>query len=175
MSLIKESGNMGRMKKNTAFQKTVKLFGLVATLLIILSACNLINPNPNPNPNPNTGGNPNSGGVPTPVGSAELMYSTSADRSSPVALDGATVSGDIYVFLDDAGVEEAVFYLDNSASPAQTEGVAPLDFAGTDNATGKANPFDTTTLSDGSHTISVDVTKDDATTDSGSATFTVSN
>jgi Purple acid Phosphatase, N-terminal domain/Calcineurin-like phosphoesterase len=87
----------------------------------------------------------------------ELLVSTSPDRSNAQPLHGATVSGQIYVFLSpESGVTRVRFWLDQpslSGTPRQTEKNPPWDFAGGESG-GLPNPFNTSTLSAGSHTIS---------------------
>ena len=79
------------------------------------------------------------------------LFSTSANRSNPQALDGATVDGQIYVFVEpEDGIERVEFFIDGVLR--QTEGYAPYDLAG--GTTTSANPFDTSTLSDGTHIFS---------------------
>ncbi|WP_165855270.1 kelch repeat-containing protein [Marinobacter sp. JSM 1782161] len=104
--------------------------------------------------------------TPAPSGDYNLLVSTNSSRSGASALQGAQVAGDIFVFVPDNGsINRVQFYLDDatkSGSPIQTEGLPPYDFAGTaPNDT--AYPFDTTTLADGSHTITA-VVRDDANT-----------
>jgi glucose/arabinose dehydrogenase len=86
----------------------------------------------------------------------ELLVSLSPDRSSPTALAGQTVTGDIYVFTTpDAGVSQVKFYLDDptmAGTPFLVEKRGPYDFAGTA-GNGDAKPFDTGGISAGSHTI----------------------
>jgi glucose/arabinose dehydrogenase/N-acetylneuraminic acid mutarotase len=110
--------------------------------------------------------------------SAELKFSTAADRSTPQTLDGATVDGNIYVFtLPETGVTSVKFWLDNTAmtgTPTKIEGAAPYDFVGTAK-NGTALPFGTKTLANGQHTISVQVAFSDGTTQSITGTFTVDN
>jgi hypothetical protein len=90
----------------------------------------------------------------------ELLVSTSADRSNPVALNGYPASGNVYVFISpESGVTQVRFFLDDptmTGAPRQTEGIVPFDFAGTD-ASGLAIPFDTTSIGAGSHTITAAV------------------
>lgn len=91
----------------------------------------------------------------------DLVYSTSADRSSPAGLDEAEVSDDIYVFVDpdDPRVSQVDFYINDptmSASPARSDTSPPWDLVGGDETT--ADPFDTTLLADGAHTITADFT-----------------
>jgi hypothetical protein len=85
-----------------------------------------------------------------------LVVSMSPDRSTAVRLDGSPVKGEIYVFVRNSrSLKKVEFYLDDphrAKPPIRTDRVAPFDFAGTA-AGGTANPFDTTTLADGSHTI----------------------
>ena len=114
------------------------------------------------------------------IGSANfsLQVSAAADRSASSALQGQTVAGTIYVFTSPAsGVTRVRFWLDNpqmSGTPRQTEGAAPWDFAGTA-ANGTANPTNTTTIPNGSHTITAAVDKSAGGTDMLSSTFTVGN
>src|SRR5207237_10720035 len=107
-----------------------------------------------------------------------LQVSAAADRSASSALQGQTVAGTIYVFVSPAsGVTRVRFWLDNpqmSGTPRQTEGAAPWDFAGTA-TNGTANPTNTTTIANGSHTITAAVDKSAGGTDVLSSTFTVGN
>jgi Purple acid Phosphatase, N-terminal domain/Calcineurin-like phosphoesterase len=88
----------------------------------------------------------------------ELAVSASPDRSSARPLEGATVAGKIYAFVrPEAGVTQARFFLDNPLMiglPRQVENSPPWDFAGGTSG-GSAKPFDTTSLPDGTHTITV--------------------
>jgi N-acetylneuraminic acid mutarotase len=107
----------------------------------------------------------------------QLMHSASPDRSNPVALASATVSGSLYAFVKpDSGASQVRFYVDNpsaSGTPYRTESTAPWDLAG-GSATASA-PFDTRTLSNGSHTVTASVSKSAGGTELISAAFTVSN
>jgi hypothetical protein len=111
-------------------------------------------------------------------GSHALQLSAQPDRSAPEPLDGATVGGNIYAFVGPAtGVARVRFWLDDpqmSGPPRQTENAAPWDFAGTASS-GAANPFDTTTVPDGTHTISALVELAAGGTEVLQATVTVSN
>jgi hypothetical protein len=106
-----------------------------------------------------------------------VLVSSSADRSNPSPLAGKTVSGNIYAFTSPGtGASRVRFYLDDpnmSGTPRQVESTAPHDFAGGTVST--ANPFDTRTLADGSHTITAAVEKTGGGTDVLHASFTVSN
>jgi large repetitive protein len=108
----------------------------------------------------------------------QLLLSTSPDRSGPVALNGATTAGNIYVFTSPtSGVAGVRFFLDDPAmagAPRSTDTAAPYDFSGTA-AGGAANPFNTTTLANGSHTITAAVDLSGGGTQVVNATFTVSN
>src|SRR5439155_1470679 len=114
------------------------------------------------------------------IGSANfsLQLSAAADRSASSALQGQTVAGTIYLFDSPAsGLTRVRFWLDNaqmSGTPPQTEDASPWDFAGTA-ANGTANPTNTTTIANGSHTITAAVDKSAGGTDVLSSTFTVGN
>jgi hypothetical protein len=106
-----------------------------------------------------------------------LDASANRTRSKPFALNGATLAGDRYVFLATKTVASTVtFWLDDVAmttTPMRVEKAAPWDLRGTaDNET--ANAWNTATVANGSHTISVT-----AATAAGrattSATFVVAN
>jgi hypothetical protein len=89
-----------------------------------------------------------------------IVVSTAPDRSAPVPLDGATVSGRIYVFtLPHVGPTLVQFWLDDpamSGTPRKIEKSGPWDFAGS--ATdGSALPFDASRLPAGEHTITAAV------------------
>lgn len=106
-----------------------------------------------------------------------LLVSFSSNRSNPITLEGQTVAADIYVFTSpDTEVERVRFYLDDptlSGSPRQIEENAPYDFAG--GSVSRARPFDTTTVANGSHTITAAIELIDGSTQVIHATFTVSN
>jgi len=112
-----------------------------------------------------------------PTTSISLQSSTSSSRSGPIPLQGKTVNGNIYVFLtSQSGITQVRFFLDNpsgSGTPVQVESLAPYDFKG--GSTTQANPFDTRTISNGSHTITTSVTLSNGTIQTTSATFTVAN
>ncbi|NHC45881.1 Kelch repeat-containing protein [Motilibacter aurantiacus] len=118
----------------------------------------------------------------TPVsGSAasgsQVLISRNAKRTSPVALNGATVSGGVYPFLSpDAGVTSVSWYLDDPATagaPVRVDTTSPFDYA-PGSVTHAAAALDTTALADGSHTITAKVTSgSDVST--VTATFTTSN
>lgn len=106
-----------------------------------------------------------------------IKVSKSPDRASFASLNGATVSGNIYPFTSpDAGVKQVAFYLDNQnmrGSPNQVENFAPYDFAG--GSVSAANPFKTTNVANGPHTITAKMVLSDNTTTVVNAAFTVDN
>jgi hypothetical protein len=96
-----------------------------------------------------------------------LMVSSSSSRTSPTALAGARVSGNVYIIMTPtSGVTKVSFWLDNpamSGKEAHVESSAPLDFVGTDTA-GKARPWNTATVAAGTHSITAKVVTSSATT-----------
>jgi hypothetical protein len=104
-----------------------------------------------------------------------LKVSTQANRSGATDLAGSTLSGKAYVFSGpDAGVSRVDFWLDNptmSGTPTKVEKEAPFDFKGGTVST--ANPWDTTRVADGSHTITAKLYLSSGGTETTSATFTV--
>jgi hypothetical protein len=115
---------------------------------------------------------------PPPPSAFSLQASAAASRSAPVPLQSRTASGTIYVFVNPAsGVTQVRFWLDNpqmTGSPIKIENAGPWDFAGTA-ANGNANPYATTALANGQHSITAAVDKAGGGTDVLTATFTVSN
>jgi hypothetical protein len=113
---------------------------------------NTTTPNPQPQPcNP----------MPCPDA---LMLSSTASRAVPVTLDGAGVSGNVYVFVaSNTGITQVRFYLDDpgrTRTPIKTEASAPWDFAGTASDTAKsALPYDSTRLTNGPHSITAAITR----------------
>lgn len=112
------------------------------------------------------------------LGIVDLMVSKTPDRLNAEALDGASVSGKIYVFINiEDGVEQVDFYLNDperTGPPYQRERHGFYDFAGTA-STGEANAFDTTTLPDGVHTITAAVLLTTEKVITKHATFAVNN
>ena len=82
-----------------------------------------------------------------------LRYSDSPDRSNDLALGGSTQVGDTYIFAELSGdtsqVDGVEFYVDGAFERA--EAIAPYDLAASPVST--ANPYDTTQLPNGSHSI----------------------
>jgi len=115
--------------------------------------------------------------APAAAASYDLLASSSSNRSNPTPLAGRTVADTIYAFTSpSSGVVRVRFYLDDptmSGTPRKVENTAPHDFAGGTVETG--NPFDTATLSNGSHTIIAAVDLTAGGTEVVSSTFTVAN
>ena len=107
---------------------------------------------------------------------ATIELSTSPDRSGAVPLDGATLSGAVYVFASIAEPVNSVrFFLDDpsmSGTPAKVESRAPYDLAGTA-SDGSALPFDAAGLTSGSHTVTIDAALTAGGTVTATASFTV--
>jgi hypothetical protein len=106
-----------------------------------------------------------------------LVVSSSPTRTSPAALQGATVSGSIYVFTTPtAGVRRVRYFLDDPQmlkSPRQIDNNAPYDFAGGSVST--ANPFNTASVANATHTITAAIDLSAGGTQVVNATFTVAN
>ena len=107
-----------------------------------------------------------------------LLVSKSPNRASSVALAGTTMSGSIYVFTspNTAGIARVRFFVDNpqmTGTPRQTESNPPYDLAG--GTTANANPFDTRTIANGSHTITAAIDFTAGGTQVVNASFSVSN
>lgn len=107
----------------------------------------------------------------------DLLVSTSNDRSAPLALDGRSVSGDIYVFVaPESGIKRVRFWVDDPLRQGpvfKDEGGAPWDLAGTHKSGVTALPFDTSTLDDGPHNVTAVVTLTAGGTETLSSDFTV--
>jgi hypothetical protein len=107
----------------------------------------------------------------------KLLLSSSAYRSSPVDLQGQTVSGNIYVFVSpETGITQARFYIDNpsaSGTALWTENNGPWDLAG--GTTTTANPYDTRKLSEGEHTITASLSLSTGANLVITSSFTVAN
>ncbi|WP_284328882.1 BACON domain-containing protein [Demequina litorisediminis] len=105
-----------------------------------------------------------------------LLYSTSPGRGAAAALDGASVVGDIYAFTSPTtGVTRVDFFVDDtdmSGGVYHSELIAPHDLEG--GTTSAANPFDTTALPDGLHTLTALITTASG-TEVAQATFSVEN
>ena len=104
--------------------------------------------------------------------SLALQLSREADRDPYSALDGSVVSGSLYVFVPAvAGITQVRYYLDGALR--QTENYAPWDFAGGNEAA--ANPFDSRTITDGTHDVLAEIDLDTGQTVAAQAGFVVNN
>jgi Purple acid Phosphatase, N-terminal domain/Calcineurin-like phosphoesterase len=110
--------------------------------------------------------------------SFDLLLSASPTRSTPVPLNNASVTGNMYVFTNPtSGVAKVEFWLDNtsySGTPTKIENNAPHDFKGTA-TNGQALPYDTTKLANGLHTITAVITPSSGAQNVINASFTVAN
>ncbi len=106
-----------------------------------------------------------------------ILSSFSANRSAPGQLQGSTVSGNLYAFLDtDAGISQVRFYLDDSRRvgvPQQIENIGPYDLGG--GSVESAWAFNTSGLSNETHTLSAEVVLSSGEIVVKSAQFTVWN
>ena len=101
-----------------------------------------------------------------------LLVSTSKQRTGAKQLAGATLTKDVYIYLiPEQSVTSIAFYIDGKLN--QTERYAFYDAAGTA-SDGSARPFDTTSLADGKHTVTVVMTSASGEKEV-SAEFTVAN
>jgi hypothetical protein len=87
-----------------------------------------------------------------------LQVSMAPDRSAAVPLQGASLSGKVYVFVPEVpGTQKVTFYLDDpnrERKAIKVESNAPWDFAGTILTPPRnAYPFDLAGLSSGPHQI----------------------
>jgi hypothetical protein len=117
------------------------------------------------------GGEPG-GGEPSPYG---VGISASADRSSPQPFAGATVGGDVYVFVVPTfpvpPPQQVRFYVDGDL--VQVERLGGYDLGGGMNAA--SYPFDTFRLADGHHRLDVVIVEADGRQRHTSTPFTVDN
>jgi hypothetical protein len=117
------------------------------------------------------------GGSPPPAGSSVLV-STAPDRSSPVELEGQTLSGDAYVFVGaGTGIAQVRFFVDDptmAGLPDRTDAASPYDLIGSAKG-GAALPYDTTVLADGSHSVTAAVDLSAGGTEVVTASFTTAN
>ena len=92
-------------------------------------------------------------------GTGALLFSSRADRTGGKSLDGASVDGRIYPYLDGAeGADSVRFFLDDptfEGDPLQVEYRAPWDAMG--GSFELARPLDTGRLSVGQHVLSAKV------------------
>jgi Purple acid Phosphatase, N-terminal domain/Calcineurin-like phosphoesterase len=115
----------------------------------------------------------------TVQGGFDLMLSLSSSRTNPALLGGRTVSGNIYVFsVPETGVSQVRFYVDDpnrNNTPYIVEARPPYDLAGTNSNTRLANPFNTRTLANGTHTVTAAIDHSAGGTEVITSSFTVQN
>jgi hypothetical protein len=113
-----------------------------------------------------------------------LSVSSNANRSSAVALQGATLSGSIYVFTSYAanlqnfnptGISKVCYWFDNpsmTGTATHCESYVPYDFTGTASG-GTEFPWGTSSVASGTHTITQSVTFSSGGNEIDSAAFSV--
>src|SRR6266542_4125221 len=116
-----------------------------------------------------------------------LSVSSNSNRSAATALQGATLSGKVYICTSSAsnatnfnlsGISTVCFWRDNiamSGDATHCEARVPYDFAGSNDSLGLANAWSTTVVANGTHSITQKVTLSTGATEVGTATFTVNN
>lgn len=113
----------------------------------------------------------------TPAPTAQVLVSAKADRSTPTALSGTTLTGTTYVFVSVATASKVEFWVDTtstSGTPVTTRTSAPWDFYGSSTAAA-AGGFDTRLVSNAKHTLLARVTQAGGSSQLVSASFTVNN
>lgn len=101
----------------------------------------------------------------TTTPSYQLTLSRSSDRSNPVPLENQTISDGVYIFVTpETDISQVVFSIDGETH--NTENYAPFDLG---------QPFDTTTLGDGVHTISARILLENSSEQTTSAVCSVAN
>lgn len=111
-----------------------------------------------------------------------IRYSASSDRTNSERLAEESISGTVYVFLDDPELlvdDQVEFFLDGFG-PLVTDNFAQWDFKGTNgiSPTDLANPWNTSSdpmASNGPHRITARARLNNGTTVNVTADFTVSN
>ncbi|HXY91123.1 MAG TPA: tandem-95 repeat protein, partial [Acidimicrobiia bacterium] len=103
-----------------------------------------------------------------------LHWSARADRGNSAVLQGATLSGEVAIFVPgtNADVRSVKFFLDGAQ--VRDDATAPFDFDGT-LGNGTARLFSTRLLPDGSHTVEARVVLANRTVEVQDATFVTAN
>ena len=90
---------------------------------------------------------------------ANMLYSLTSDRGSPLDLDGAVIGNDFFVFVvPSSEISRVDFFIDDSemlGAPYRIERKAPFDLEGGSNASAKVK--DISTLTSGVHIITAKV------------------
>jgi len=101
-----------------------------------------------------------------------LLIGDGPARADPQPLEGLTVRGSVFVFVDSRPeIVQASWSLDGEPVGISTE--APWDFAGSSG--GHGNPFNTRTLANGWHSMFAEILLDSGQTQGFSAAFIVDN
>lgn len=121
-----------------------------------------------------------------------LAFSSNSSRTPAANLNGATISGSIYVYsavasniMNDtpANVVSVSYWLDDpsmASAPIHTESLMPFDFQGSTGtgsgaSAGTALPWNSAAVSNGSHAITQKITMSGGGTEVDTAKFTVAN
>ena len=91
----------------------------------------------------------------TPTGDSYIKFSTNANLTNAAQLDGATVSGNIYVHLADSKNSAFTYSINGVLHNGMRSFPQHMEYLSSDRST--PNAFDTTTLNEGPNTISVSV------------------
>lgn len=107
----------------------------------------------------------------------KLLVSQMADRSGSVLLADATVAGDAFVHVSGSDIRSVKFFVDDADMKGRATHVerhAPFDLAGTAKS-GDAQAWDTTSLSEGRHTLTARIDLRNSADMTITAPFTVAN
>ena len=108
-----------------------------------------------------------------------LAYSASDDRSNPLVLVDAVLSGTVYVFLDDPNqlIEDQVEFFMDGFGPLHMENYIHWDFKGSAgiNPADPANSWDTSSETNAPHAITAKALLKSGETANVTADFTISN
>jgi hypothetical protein len=152
-----------------------RLAGVVTAMVIVALVTGCQNSAPTSTPAQDTA--PSQDPAPLAV-STQLLVSFSATRANPIPLDIAPLSGQAFPFVTSPkNIAKVHFHLDDprlQGSPVHVATSAPYDFAGS-RADGTAKSFDTTQVSDGTHSITIQVEYQDGTSETVTGVFSVTN
>jgi len=100
----------------------------------------------------------------------DIVVSASTSRDSPIALHGQTLTGaSNYIFVNPANsINQVRWFIDRADQVVATETATPFDLSG-------GRPWDSTSVTDGSHRIIATITFSDGTSGSIDSTFVVRN
>jgi hypothetical protein len=116
------------------------------------------------------------------TGAPTLLVSTSPNRGAAMPLSGADLTGSVYIFTSDGtdstdptGIAKVSYWLDDSAmtgSPTHVESFSPYDFVGSA-SDGTAEAWVTSSVPNGTHTLTEAVTSSSGSSAVFTATFSV--